>query len=97
MKMILTNFKNSIIATIVFAIVLCGIYPLIVTELRNFFSHAANGSSIEGIRIASWLARSCSAKCSTPPNTFIPDRRRPALAMTQPTQAGPIWDRLRRS
>ena len=49
MKMILTELKNSIIATIVFAIVLCGLYPLIVYGAAQlFFPHAANGSLIEG-------------------------------------------------
>src|ERR1700675_3351140 len=49
MKMIFTELKNSIIATIVFAIVLCGIYPLIVYGAgRLFFPHLADGSLIEG-------------------------------------------------
>jgi K+-transporting ATPase ATPase C chain len=49
MKTILTEFKNSIIATILFVIVLCGIYPLIVYGAAQlFFPHAANGSLIEG-------------------------------------------------
>ena len=49
MKTILTELKNSVIATIVFAIVLCGVYPLIVYGAAQlFFPHAANGSLIEG-------------------------------------------------
>ena len=49
MKMILTELKNSIIATIVFAIILCGLYPLIVYGAAQlFFPRAANGSLIEG-------------------------------------------------
>jgi K+-transporting ATPase ATPase C chain len=49
MKTIFTELKNSIIATIVFVIVLCGIYPLIVYGAAQlFFPHAANGSLIEG-------------------------------------------------
>jgi K+-transporting ATPase ATPase C chain len=49
MKMILLELKNSIIATIAFAIVLCGIYPLLVYGAAQlFFPHAANGSLIEG-------------------------------------------------
>jgi K+-transporting ATPase ATPase C chain len=49
MKTILTEFKNSIIATIVFAFVLCGIYPVIIYGAAQlFFPHAANGSLIEG-------------------------------------------------
>jgi potassium-transporting ATPase KdpC subunit len=48
MKTILTELKNSVIATILFAIVLCGIYPLIVYGAAQlFFPHAANGSLIE--------------------------------------------------
>jgi potassium-transporting ATPase KdpC subunit len=49
MKMIFTELKNSVIATIVFAIVLCGIYPLIVYGAGQlFFPNKANGSLIEG-------------------------------------------------
>ena len=49
MKMIFTELKNSIIATVVFAIVLCGIYPLIVYGAGQlFFPNKANGSLIEG-------------------------------------------------
>lgn len=49
MKMILAELKNSIIATIVFALVLCGLYPLIVYGAAQlFFPNAANGSLIEG-------------------------------------------------
>jgi K+-transporting ATPase ATPase C chain len=49
MKTILTEFRNSIIATIVFAFVLCGIYPVsIYGAAQLFFPHAANGSLIEG-------------------------------------------------
>ena len=57
MKMILTELKNSIIATIVFAIILCGLYPLIVYGAAQlFFPRAANGSLIEGKnRRAGWL------------------------------------------
>ena len=49
MKMIFTELKNSIIATIVFAIIVCGLYPLLVYGAGQlFFPHAANGSFIEG-------------------------------------------------
>jgi len=49
MKTILTELKNSIIATLLFALVLCGVYPLIVWGAAQlFFPHAANGSLIEG-------------------------------------------------
>lgn len=49
MKTILGEIKNSIIATIIFGIVCCGIYPLIVYGAAQlFFSEKANGSLIEG-------------------------------------------------
>jgi len=45
MKTILAEFGRSIVATIVFAIVGCGIYPLIVFGLGQLmFPHQANGS-----------------------------------------------------
>ena len=49
MKTILGEIKNSIIATIIFGIVCCGIYPLIVYGAAQlFFPDKANGSLIEG-------------------------------------------------
>jgi K+-transporting ATPase ATPase C chain len=49
MRDIFIEIKNSIIATIVFAIILCGIYPLIVYGAGQlFFPNKANGSLIEG-------------------------------------------------
>ena len=49
MKDIFIEIKNSVIATIVFAIILCGIYPLIVYGAGQlFFPNKANGSLIEG-------------------------------------------------
>lgn len=49
MKNIFIEIKNSVIATIVFAIILCGIYPLIVYGAGQlFFPNKANGSLIEG-------------------------------------------------
>jgi K+-transporting ATPase ATPase C chain len=48
MKTILSEIKTSIIATIVLAIILCGLYPVIVWGLVQLaFPHAANGSLIE--------------------------------------------------
>jgi K+-transporting ATPase ATPase C chain len=48
MKTILLEIKTSIIATIVLAIILCGLYPVIVWGLAQLaFPHAANGSLIE--------------------------------------------------
>ena len=49
MRNIFIEIKNSVIATIVFAIILCGIYPLIVYGAGQlFFPNKANGSLIEG-------------------------------------------------
>jgi K+-transporting ATPase ATPase C chain len=49
MKIIFIELKNSIIATIVFALIVCGLYPLLVYGAAQlFFPHAANGSLIEG-------------------------------------------------
>ena len=49
MKDIFIEIKNSVIATIIFAIVLCGVYPLIVYGAGQlFFPNKANGSLIEG-------------------------------------------------
>ena len=49
MKDIFIEIKNSVIATVVFAIILCGIYPLIVYGAGQlFFPNKANGSLIEG-------------------------------------------------
>jgi K+-transporting ATPase ATPase C chain len=49
MKDIFIEIKNSVIATILFAIILCGIYPLIVYGAGQlFFPTKANGSLIEG-------------------------------------------------
>ncbi len=49
MKDIFIEIKNSVIATIVSAIILCAIYPLIVYGAAQlFFPNKANGSLIEG-------------------------------------------------
>ena len=49
MKDIFIEIKNSVIATIIFAIILCGVYPLIVYGAGQlFFPNKANGSLIEG-------------------------------------------------
>jgi len=48
MKTIVKEFITSVIATLLFAVVLCGIYPLIVWGAGQLlFSHQANGSLIE--------------------------------------------------
>ena len=45
MKNILAEFGRSIVATILFAIILCGLYPLIVYGVGQLlFPHQANGS-----------------------------------------------------
>jgi len=49
MKAILLELKNSVIATIVFVVIVCGIYPLIVYAAGQLFlPDKANGSLIEG-------------------------------------------------
>jgi len=45
MKNIFTEFGRSIVATIFFAVILCGLYPLVVFAAGQLlFSHRANGS-----------------------------------------------------
>jgi len=45
MKTLIAEFGRSIVATIFFAVILCGIYPLVVYGLgRTLFPHQANGS-----------------------------------------------------
>jgi len=45
MKTIMTEFSRSIVATIFFAIILCGLYPLVVYGVTQvLFPHQANGS-----------------------------------------------------
>jgi len=48
MKNIIQNIISSILATLVFAVVLCGIYPILVWGVgQALFNHQANGSLIE--------------------------------------------------
>jgi K+-transporting ATPase ATPase C chain len=45
MKTIISEFCRSIVATIFFAVICCGIYPLVVYGVgRTLFPHQANGS-----------------------------------------------------
>lgn len=45
MKTVLTEFGRSIVATIFFTIILCGVYPLVVDGVSQaLFPHQANGS-----------------------------------------------------
>jgi len=47
MKNIIIDIKNSIVTTIVFGIILCGLYPVAVWGVGQvLFSHKANGSLI---------------------------------------------------
>ena len=47
MKNIFTEFGRSIVATLFFAIILCGLYPLIVCGAAQLlFPHQANGSML---------------------------------------------------
>jgi K+-transporting ATPase ATPase C chain len=57
-KTLITEVRTSLIATLVLAILLCGIYPLIVwITAQMFFDHAANGSLLtrKGVIIGSSL------------------------------------------
>ena len=48
MKTILIEIKNSVIATLITAVIVCGIYPLVVYGIGQLvFPHKANGSLIE--------------------------------------------------
>jgi potassium-transporting ATPase KdpC subunit len=45
MKSIIAEFGRSIVATIFFAVIVCGLYPLVIYGLgQAVFSHQANGS-----------------------------------------------------
>src|SRR3974390_2776462 len=45
MRNILTEFGRSLVATLFFAVILCGLYPLIVYGVAQLlFPHQANGS-----------------------------------------------------
>ena len=47
MKTIIIEFGRSIVATIFFAVIVCGIYPLVIDGLgQAMFHHQANGSLI---------------------------------------------------
>jgi K+-transporting ATPase ATPase C chain len=49
MKTIVKEITASIIATLLFAVVLCGIYPVVIWGISQLaFPHQANGSLIEG-------------------------------------------------
>src|ERR1700749_48708 len=48
MKTIVKDIITSVIATLIFAVICCGVYPLIVWGAGQLlFSHQANGSLIE--------------------------------------------------
>jgi K+-transporting ATPase ATPase C chain len=61
MKNILAEFGRSIVATIFFAIILCGLYPLVVFGVSQLlFPHQANGSLLmdkSGVRGSALLAQ----------------------------------------
>jgi K+-transporting ATPase ATPase C chain len=61
MKTILTEFGRSIVATIFFAVILCGLYPLIVYGVaKTFFPYQAYGSLLvdkSGVRGSALLAQ----------------------------------------
>ena len=48
MKTILIEIKNSILVTLITAVIVCGVYPLVVYGIAQAgFSHKANGSLIQ--------------------------------------------------
>ena len=61
MKNIFTEFARSIVATIFFAVICCGVYPLMVFGASQlFFPHQANGSLLvdkSGVRGSELLAQ----------------------------------------
>src|ERR1017187_4643398 len=61
MKNIFAEFGRSIVATIFFAVILCGLYPLIVFGAAQLlFPHQANGSLLadkSGVRGSALLAQ----------------------------------------
>lgn len=79
MKTFLNDFKTSILTTLIFAVVLCGLYPLVIWGASQLlFSHQANGSLIEAsdgkILGSAWLGQGFTA-----PKYFHP---RPSAAGT---------------
>jgi potassium-transporting ATPase KdpC subunit len=49
MKTIVKEITTSVLATLLFAVVLCGIYPVVIWGISQLaFPHQANGSLIEG-------------------------------------------------
>jgi K+-transporting ATPase ATPase C chain len=64
MKQILTQLRISVIATIALAVIVCGIYPLVVWGLaQTLFHHQANGSLIK--RDGSATDNDAEAVCSS--------------------------------
>jgi potassium-transporting ATPase KdpC subunit len=66
MKIFFKEILTSILATLVFAVVLCGIYPVIIWGAAQFFfPHEANGSLVESkdLRIigSEWLGQNFTA------------------------------------
>ena len=64
MKTIFTELGRSVVATIFFAVILCGAYPLVVYGVSQlFFPHLANGSLLvdkSGVRGSALLAQNFS-------------------------------------
>ncbi|HWH72608.1 MAG TPA: potassium-transporting ATPase subunit C, partial [Candidatus Sulfotelmatobacter sp.] len=47
MKTILSEMRSAVLVTLVFAVVCCGVYPLVVFGIsQGLFHHQANGSLI---------------------------------------------------
>ena len=88
MKNIFAEFGRSIVATIFFAVILCGIYPLIVFGAAQLlFPHQANGSLLVdksgAIRGSALLAQNF-----TGAQYFLRARRRRVRMVLTPTSSG---------
>ena len=76
MKNMITELRISLVATLSLAVILCGIYPLIVWVLsQGLFPHQANGSLI--MRKGTVIGSSLLAQGFTDPKYFHP---RPSAA-----------------
>jgi potassium-transporting ATPase KdpC subunit len=76
MKNIITELRISLVATLSLAVILCGIYPLIIWVLsQGLFPHQANGSLI--IRKGTVVGSSLFSQGFTDPKYFHP---RPSAA-----------------